>query len=173
MDFDKILFRLNQREILLIDVIQEILNKTQREPDLIKMYIDEIDVYIKTYIDEVSELMFSNGHEYHFDKSEVMPIIELRDFLKNRIEQNQETPPPPSKKQAKNIWGLVARYEFLKEFEIENRIKGLSQSDKALVISQILGCNIDNAKKIINGKYPTNETHDEQLERNQLISKIK
>jgi hypothetical protein len=264
MDFTKTLERLNRDEVSFADVVSDILLKTQNAPDRIKMYIDEVDVYLRSekrkirfellvflgrifsmkltyentkyedltdwqintikvcdhngyksfldlpklnkekYAEALKEgdfygLLVENRHlgkfimgmgnlddgELYFVNNppdisffepydnELKIIYSLKKSLTEYIEPNKETPPPPSKKQAKGNWGLVARYEFLKEFDIEERIKGLSENDKALVISQILGCNIDNAKKIKNGKYPTNETVEEQLERNQLISKIK
>jgi hypothetical protein len=93
---------------------------------------------------------------------------DLHDFIDNPTESNPKEPPT-----AKDVWGLVARYNFLDGLGILSVLKNLSETEKAKAISQILGCNLHNAKKLKNGTYPTNETKDEQIERTQLINLIK
>lgn len=77
------------------------------------------------------------------------------------------------KKQPKGVWGLVSRYNFLEYLGVWDKLNKLTETEKANAISQILGCNPDNAKKLKNGTYPTTETQTEQLERKQLIDLIK
>jgi hypothetical protein len=94
------------------------------------------------------------------------------------IEPNKQPRPIPTqvkeKPTSKDTWGLVARYNFLDDLGVLGLLENMTnQTKKAEAISQILGCNFDNAKKLKNGTYQTNETQTEQLERKQLIALIK
>lgn len=222
-----------------IEVINDILNQTQKDPERIQMFIDEIDFYLyaekeelESEINSILQRIFNeglttentkdldldergkyilhicerDGIKSFFDIPEKkrdlidsnhplakqMNEVTIRDYshfyfvgefwsiysLKNKLKKyitppQPEQQPEPKKKQSKYVWGLVARYNFLKDLGVLDKLYKLTETDKAKAISQILNCNIDNAKKLKNGKYPTNETKDEQLERKQLIDLIK
>ena len=222
-----------------IEVINDILNQTQKDPERIQMFIDEIDFYLyaekeelESEINSILQRIFNEGlttentKDLDLDKREkyILHICERdgiksffdipkkkRDFidlnhplakkmnevtipdynhfyfvgefwsiysLKNKLKKyitppQPEPQPEPKKKQSKDSWGLVARYNILEYLGVWDNLNKLSETEKANAISQILGCNPDNAKKLKNGKYPTNETKDEQLERTQLIDLIK
>jgi hypothetical protein len=149
---------------------------------LIQKGLDEDDLF--RIHDEVENYLIDNTILFDWDipsKEEIEAIFypdftkrleqlksDLHDFIDNPTESNPKEPPT-----AKDVWGLVARYNFLDELGVLSALKNLSETEKAKAISQILGCNLHNAKKLKNGTYPTNETKDEQIERTQLINLIK
>lgn len=136
----------------------------------------EIQNKVKDYIDEHSIVDFFDYCNLDLVK-DLYPDLckslnQLKTDLLSFLDSQNETP-STEKKQAKAVWGLAARYNFIKDLEVIKRIELISnQTEIARAISQILGCSFDNAKKLKNGSYQVDETMEEQLERKQLFQLI-
>jgi hypothetical protein len=214
MNIKEILFQLQFGKISLFDALTTLLNLAQKDPEMLRVCIHEVQRFINQSRTELNQEVFNVLGQYfngelnetdkkndfvehvifmcsHYNYTKLDDVPELndlnRDFfglneriledLKRSLEKyitpHQITIQPNEKPKSKDVWGLVARYNFLDEWGVLSGLKNLSETEKAKAISQILGCNLHNAKKLKNGTYPTNETKDEQLERKQLINLIK
>lgn len=137
-----------------------------------------LEIIESNNFDNLNDIPKTKENEPDFESvfypNEFTTLYQLKnDLLKYCEPQQPEPQPEPKKKQAKDVWGLVARYNFLENLGVLDKLNKLSENDKSKVISQILGCNFDNAKKLKNGVYQRDETQTEQLERKQLIDLIK
>lgn len=138
--------------------------------------IKEIDERICDFLSNPSNKDFFEDKNLDYIKlffpDLLKPLYQLKTDLLSFLDSQNETP-STEKKQAKAVWGLAARYNFIKDLEVIKRIELISnQTEIAKAISQILGCSFDNAKKLKNGSYQVDETMEEQLERKQLFQLI-
>jgi hypothetical protein len=77
-----------------------------------------------------------------------------------------------SLKKAKQLWSLPTRYKLFEELELLKIVRKFeTRNDQNFILSQILGINIDNAKKLINGTYIGKTQDTDDLECLQLIEK--
>jgi len=248
--------KLRDGEISRFDALNTVLTLTQKEPERINIFIDEVDYYVfnekeginndiivllgyyfddKLTKDEIFkevvtdlDIIETNGDAlYEFDEFDVLEICEAKNFkswgdlptrtvnsvntesqfskkygdsfdfpfsfeslfypyefypfyqlksdLAKYLTPHQTTIQQNNKPKSKDVWGLVARYNFLDELGVLKTLEtsGLLKKDLQTVISKILGCNIYTARDLINREYNATETKNEQLERNQLINLIK
>lgn len=139
--------------------------------------LEEIDIKVKHYVDEHSIKDFFDYCNLDLVKDFYPDLLKSTDQLKTDLLDfldSQNEVPTSEKKKSKDVWGLEARYNFLDDLGILDWIRGMSdQTLRATFISQVLGCSLDNAKKLKNEKYQAGETIEEQLERKQLFAIIK
>lgn len=144
--------------------------------DNITYILRDIDNKVKQYIEDYSIKDFFDYCNLDLVKDLYPDLCKSLNQLKTDLSDfidNQNSMPSTEKKQAKGVWGLAARYNFIKDLEVIKRIELISnQTEIANAISQILGCSFDNAKKLKNGSYQVDETMEEQLERKQLFQLI-
>jgi hypothetical protein len=157
-----------------IDMIDSYFGTFQRLNDKLKFVIDRLEDKSLTNNINIAKIEIENVFYY----------LNLYNSRYNEQRQNNDKATLTSplneiqtankKKQPKDVWGLVSRYNFIKDLGALELLENMTnQTEKARAISQILGCNIDNAKKLKNGEYLTSEKEDDQLERKQLFELIK
>jgi len=78
-------------------------------------------------------------------------------FSVEKIRETIENPPTDAKRKvAKTVWNNITRFKLLNQLGIEDMIitSGIPKGEQNKIVSQIMGVNIDNARKLIDGKYP-------------------
>jgi hypothetical protein len=102
----------------------------------------------------------------------------VKDLEQIEFESHEEYNSLSQNRNAKGLWGLKTRYDFLKELGIIDHITigtsdQLLQRDRNLILQQIMCCSIENAKKLMNNGYNAESKPDHQIEKDQLLNKWK
>ena len=174
-DFELKKLKVLKKDIqLFIDVYRaELQDKISNEmiEEKIKEYkIKEMELPIN-YFDAVihkdtGEVLFEAGKEIDLEKLffpfELYSINQVNFYIDNLIKENENPKVIEPIKLNKNLLfngkplNLLERYQIAnKVLDIENKINTLNitKDKKNELLSYILDCNIDNAKKLLNGNY--------------------